>query len=241
MINKVITAEQAVAGLQDGMTIMVGGFLGTGSPEIIMDAIVAKGVKNLTVIANDGGLAEGQPAGEFAGKTPRGVGKLLANHQVSHIIASHLGVNPRINEQIAEGTLTYTLVPQGTLAEKIRAACYGLGGVLTPTGVGTMMQTNLDEKGREKQVIEIEGKKYLFELPLHADFSFCRATYCDRFGNFYSAKATKNFNYVMAGASDHTFVAAEHLVEIGEIDPDRFNVSGVLVDGVVEGEKPWQI
>ena len=206
-----------------------------------MDAIVEKGVKDLTVIANDGGLAEGQPAGEFAGKTPRGVGKLLANHQVKHIIASHLGVNPRINEQIAEGTLTYTLVPQGTLAEKIRAATYGLGGVLTPTGVGTMMQTNLDEKGREKKVIEIEGKKYLFELPLFADFSFCRATVCDRFGNFYSAKATKNFNYVMAGASDHTFVGAEKLVEIGEIDPDRFNVSGVLVDGVVEGEKPWQI
>ncbi|MCQ2555052.1 MAG: hypothetical protein MJ171_05315 [Clostridia bacterium] len=156
MINKIITAEQAVAELKDGMTIMVGGFLATGSPEIIMDAIVEKGVKDLTVIANDGGLAEGQPAGEFAGKSPRGVGKLLANHQVKHIIASHIGVNPRINEQVAEGTLTYTLVPQGTLAEKIRAAAYGLGGVLTPTGVHTLMETELDELGREKKVVEIK-------------------------------------------------------------------------------------
>lgn len=241
MINKIITAEQAVAELKDGMTIMVGGFLATGSPEIIMDAIVEKGVKDLTVIANDGGLAEGQPAGEFAGKSPRGVGKLLANHQVKHIIASHIGVNPRINEQVAEGTLTYTLVPQGTLAEKIRAAAYGLGGVLTPTGVHTLMETELDELGREKKVVEINGVKYLFELPLHADFSFCRASVADKFGNFYCKKATKNFNYVMAGASKKTYIAAEKLVEIAEIDPDIFAVSGVLVNGIVEGEKPWQI
>ena len=125
MINKIMTPQQAVAGVEDGMTIMVGGFLATGSPEILMDALVEKGVKHLTVIGNDGGLAEGQPAGEFAGKTSRGIGKLLDNHMVDHIIASHLGVNPRLNEQFAEGTLRYTLVPQGTLAEKIRAATYG--------------------------------------------------------------------------------------------------------------------
>ena len=163
MINKIMTADEAVAGVKDGMTIMVGGFLATGSPEVLMDALVRKGVKHLTVIANDGGLDVGQPAGEFAGKTARGVGKLLENHMVDHIIASHIGVNPKINEQIAEGTLRYTLVPQGTLAEKIRAAAYGLGGVLTPTGVGTPMETELDELGREKKVIELEGKKYLFE------------------------------------------------------------------------------
>ncbi|MBQ6089456.1 MAG: CoA transferase subunit A, partial [Firmicutes bacterium] len=196
MINKIKTAQEAVAGVQDGMTIMVGGFLATGSPEILMDALVEKGVKHLTVIANDGGLAEGQP-NPFPGKTARGVGKLLDHHMVDHIIASHLGVNPRLNEQFAEGTLTYTLVPQGTLAEKIRAAAYGLGGVLTPTGLGTPMETELDELGRKKKVVEIEGKKYLFEMPLHADFAFCRPTVADKFGNFYCAKATKNFNYVM--------------------------------------------
>ncbi len=241
MINKIVTADQAVAGVKDGMTIMVGGFLATGSPELIMDALVRKGVKHLTVIANDGGLAEGQPDGDFAGKTPRGVGKLLENHMVDHLIASHIGVNPRINEQIAEGTLKYTLVPQGTLAEKIRAAAYGLGGVLTPTGVGTMMETEEDELGRKKQVLEIEGTKYLLEMPLRADFAFIRASKADKFGNYMCAKATKNFNYVMAGAADHTFIAAEELYEVGEKDPDTYAVAGVLVDGIVEGEPRWQI
>ena len=220
---------------------MVGGFLATGSPEVLMDALVRKGVKHLTVIANDGGLDVGQPAGEFAGKTSRGVGKLLDNHMVDHIIASHIGVNPKINEQIAEGTLRYTLVPQGTLAEKIRAAAYGLGGVLTPTGVGTPMETEVDELGRTKKVVEIEGKKYLFELPLHADYAFIRPSLADKFGNYMCAKATKNFNYVMAGAAKHTIIAPEKIVEIGEVNPDIFQVAGVLVDGIVEGEKRWQI
>ena len=241
MINKIMTADEAVAGAKDGMTIIVGGFLATGSPEVLMDALVRKGVKHLTVIANDGGLDVGQPAGEFAGKTSRGVGKLLHNHMVDHIIASHIGVNPKINEQIAEGTLRYTLVPQGTLAEKIRAAAYGLGGVLTPTGVGTPMETEVDELGRTKKVVEIEGKKYLFELPLHADYAFIRPSLADKFGNYMCAKATKNFNYVMAGAAKHTIIAPEKIVEIGEVNPDIFQVAGVLVDGIVEGEKRWQI
>ena len=240
-MEKIMTAKEAVAGVKDGMTIMVGGFLATGSPDILMEALVEKGVKHLTVIGNDGGLAEGQPADEFAGKKPRGIGLLLENHMVDHIIASHLGVNPRINEQIAEGTLTYTLVPQGTLAEKIRAAAYGLGGVLTPTGVGTLMQTEKDELGREKKVLEIEGKEYLFEMPLHADYSFIRPSIADKFGNFMCAKATKNFNYVMAGASEHTIIAPEKLVEVGELDPDTFVTPGVLVEAIVEGEKKWQI
>ena len=240
MIDKVITADEAVAGVEDGMTIMVAGFLATGSPEILMDALVRKGVKHLTVIGNDGGLAEGQPA-NGPGKTPRGIGKLLEHHMVDHIIASHLGVNPRLNEQFADGSLKYTLVPQGTLAEKIRAANYGLGGVLTPTGVGTPMQTEKDELGRDKKVVEIDGKEYLFERPLHADYAFCRASICDRFGNFMSAKATKNYNYVMAGAADHVLVATEKLVEIGSVDPDVFQVSGVMVNHVVEGEPKWQI
>ena len=241
MINKIMTADEAVAGVKDGMTIMVGGFLATGSPEVLMDALVRKGVKHLTVIANDGGLDVGQPAGEFAGKTSRGVGKLLDNHMVDHLIASHIGVNPKINEQIAEGTLRYTLVPQGTLAEKIRAAAYGLGGVLTPTGVGTPMETEVDELGRTKKVVEIEGKKYLFEMPLHADYAFIRPSLADKFGNYMCAKATKNFNYVMAGAAKHTIIAPEKIVEIGEVNPDIFQVAGVLVDGIVEGEKRWQI
>lgn len=237
MISKVITADQAVAGVEDGMTIMIGGFLATGSPEILMDALVKKGVKHLTVIANDGGLDIGQ----YGAKTARGVGKLLENHMVDHIIASHIGVNPKLNEQFADKTLVHTLVPQGTLAEKIRAASYGLGGVLTPTGVGTPMETEKDELGREKQVIVIEGKKYLLEMPLRADYAFIRASMCDVFGNYMCSKATKNFNYVMAGAANKVIVASESVYECGELDPDSYTVSGVLVDGVVKGEKKWQI
>lgn len=237
MINKIMTADEAVAGVKDGMTIMVGGFLATGSPEILMDALVRKGVKHLTVIANDGGLDVGQ----YGARTARGVGKLLENHMVDHIIASHLGVNPKLNEQFADGSLKYTLVPQGTLAEKIRAANYGLGGVITPTGVGTPMEFEKDELGRDKITMEIDGVKYLVERPLRADYAFIRASVCDKFGNFMCAKATKNFNYVMAGAADKVIVAAEELVEIGSGDPDKFAVAGVLVDGIVEGEKKWQI
>lgn len=241
MSNKILTPDEAVAGVKDGMTIMVAGFLGTGSPEILMDALVRKGVKHLTVIGNDGGLAEGQPAGEFAGKTPRGIGKLLEHKMVDHIIASHVGVNPRLNEQFAEGTLKYTLVPQGTLAEKIRAAAYGLGGVLTPVGLGTPVETELDEFGREKEVMVIDGKKWLFERPLYADYAFIRPTIADKFGNYMCSRATRNFNIVMAGAAKKTIIAPEKLVEVGSVDPDIWQVAGPLVDTIVEGEERWQI
>lgn len=237
MINKIKTADEAVAGIKDGMTIMVGGFLGTGTPECLIDALVKKGVKHLTVIGNDGGL----PVGTYGAKTARGIGKLLEAGMVDHIIASHVGMNPLIGDGMVAGTLKCTLVPQGTLAEKIRAANYGLGGVLTPTGVGTPMEEELDELGRPKKVIEIEGKKYLLEMPLKADYALCRASICDKFGNFRCNKATKNFNYVMAGAADHVVLASEKVVEIGEVDPDTFVVAGVVVDTIVEGEPKWQI
>ena len=237
MINKIVSADEAVAGVKDGMTIMVGGFLGTGAPEILMDALVRKGVKHMTVVANDGGL----PAGAYGAKTARGVGKLLEAGMIDHIIATHVGMNPLVGEGMIAGTLKCTLVPQGTLAEKVRAANYGLGGVLTPTGVGTPVQDDVDELGRPKRVIEIEGKKYLLELPIRADYAFCRASVCDKFGNFRCDKATKNFNYVMAGAADHVVIASERVVEVGELDPDTFAVAGVVVDNVVEGEPKWQI
>jgi len=160
---------------------------------------------------------------------------------VGHLVASHVGMTPLVGELVNAGKMKLTLVPQGTLAEKIRAAAYGLGGVLTPTGVGTPVQDELDELGRKKKVVEIEGKKYLFEMPFHADYSLIRPTVADKFGNYYCAKATKNFNYVMAGAADHTIIAPEQIVEIGEIEADRFQVAGVLVDAIVEGEKKWQI
>lgn len=241
MKNKLISAEKAVEGVEDGMTIMIGGFLATGSPEILIDALVKKKVRHLTVICNDGGLAAGQPPGRFGAKTNRGIGKLLEHEMVDHIIGSHFGVNPQLNEQFSKGILKYTLVPQGTLAEKIRASSYGLGGVLTKVGVGTIVENELDEKGRKRKIIELEDGKYLLEYPLHADYAFIRASVADKFGNYFCAKSTKNFNYVMAGAAKKTFLAAENIVEIGEIDPDKFAVSGVMVDGIVEGEAKWKI
>ena len=230
MAKKIMTADEAVAGVQDGMTIMVGGFLGTGSPEVLMDALVRKGVKHLTVIGNDGGLAPGQPAGEFGAKTARGIGKLLENHMVDHIIASHIGVNPMINEQVAEGTLRYTLVPQGTLAEKIRAAAYGLGGVLTPTGVGT-------DVANGKQVINVDGKEYLLETALKGDVCLIKGSIVDKLGNVYYKGTTKNFCPLMAAACKTVIVEAEKVVEPGEIEPEDVMTPFVLVDYIVEGGK----
>ena len=237
MVNKIRTADEAVSGIKDGMTIMVGGFLGTGSPEVLMDALVRTGVKHLTVIGNDGGL----PVGTYGAKTSRGIAKLIDAGMVDHIVATHIGLNPAIGEAMAAGKMKVTLVPQGTLAEKIRAGNYGLGGVLTPTGVGTPVEVDPDEAGRTKQVIEIDGVRYLLERPLRADFALCRASICDKFGNFRCDKATKNFNYVMAGAADCVVVASEKVVDVATMDPDTFAVSGVVVDYVVEGEPKWQM
>lgn len=229
MVNKMRTAEEAVAGIQDGMTIMVGGFLGTGSPEILIDALIKKGVKHLTVIGNDGGLP---PAA--TGTTDRGIAKLLAAGMVDHIIASHVGMNPLIGKGMNDGTLKCTLVPQGSLAEMIRAAGAGLGGVLTPTGVGTIIAEG-------KETIVVDGKEYLLEKPMHADYALCRASICDKFGNFACNKATKNFNHVMAMAADNVLLASEKVVEVGEVDVDTFTTAGIYVKYIVGGEQPWQI
>lgn len=228
MINKIRTAEEAVADIKDGATIMVGGFLGTGTPEILIDALVKKGVKNLTVIGNDGGL----PAGE--GTTARGIGKLLEAGMVKHIIASHVGMNPLIGKGMNDGSLECTLVPQGTLAERIRAAGAGLGGVLTPTGVGTIIADG-------KETINVDGKDYLLEKPLKADFALVRASECDKFGNFRCNLATKNFNPLMAMAAETVIVATEELHEVGEKHPDTYTTAGIFVTYIVGGEKPWQI
>ncbi|MEG0291103.1 MAG: CoA transferase subunit A [Anaerovoracaceae bacterium] len=230
MISKLIDAEKAIEGIKDGATIMVGGFLGTGSPEILIDALVKKGVKNLTVIGNDGGL----PAGTYGCETARGIGKLIEAGMVKHIIASHVGMNPLIGKGMNDGTLECTLVPQGTLAEVIRAAGAGLGGVLTPTGVGTIIAEG-------KEVLEIDGKEYLLEKPLKADFALVRASECDEFGNFRCNLATKNFNTVMATAAETVIVASEVVNKVGEKEPDTYQMSGVYVDYVVGGEKVWQI
>ncbi len=226
MINKMRTAAEAVAGIKDGAVIMVGGFMATGTPEILMDALVEKGVKNLTVICND------------AGVPGRGIGKLLSNGQIKTLIASHVGLNPevaqRMNTDVEADKLECILVPQGTLAERVRAGGAGLGGFLTPTGVGTIVAEG-------KQVITVEGKDYLLELPLKADFALVRGSVTDKFGNTTYNQATRNFNPLIATAAETVIVAAVNVVETGEIDPNNVVTSGIFVDYIVEGEEPWQI
>lgn len=228
MIRKIMTADEAVADIKDGASVMVGGFLGTGTPEVLIDALIRKGVKGLTIICNDGGL----PAKD--GKPARGVGKLLEHKMISKLIASHVGMTPLVGQGMSEGTLECTLVPQGTLAERIRAAGAGLGGVLTPTGVGTIIAEG-------KETLTLNGKEYLLEMPLHADFALCRASECDDFGNFRCNLATKNFNGVMAMAADTVIIASERIIRTGENHPDDFVIPGIFVDRIVGGEQPWLI
>lgn len=226
MINKIKTAQEAIADIKDGATIMVGGFMACGTPEILIDALVEKGVKDLTIICND------------AGVPGRGVGKLLSNGQIKTLIASHVGLNPevaqRMNTDVAEDKLECILVPQGTLAERIRAGGAGLGGFLTPTGVGTIVAEG-------KQVIRVGEREYLLEEPLKADFAFIRGSVTDKFGNTTYNGTTRTFNPMMATAANHVIVGACEVVEVGEIDPNNVVTSGIFVDAIVGGEKPWQI
>ena len=226
MKNKIMTAQEAVANIQDGATIMVGGFMACGTPEILIDALVEKNVKNLTIICND------------AGVPGRGVGKLLSNGQIKTLIASHVGLNPevaqRMNTDVAKDKLECILVPQGTLAERVRAGGAGLGGFLTPTGVGTIVADG-------KQVINIDGRDYLLEKPLKADFALIRGSVTDKFGNTTYNGTTRTFNPMMATAADYVIVGTCEIVEVGEIDPNNVVTSGIFVDAIVGGENPWQI
>jgi len=226
MINKLKTADEAVACIPHGASIMVGGFMACGTPEILIDALVRKNVRELTIICND------------AGVPGRGVGKLLSNGQIKTLIASHVGLNPevaaRMNTEVAEDKLECILVPQGTLAERIRAGGTGLGGFLTPTGVGTIVAEG-------KQVINVAGRDYLLELPLRADFALIRGSVTDEFGNTTYNATTRTFNPMMAAAADHVIVGTCKIVKIGEIDPNNVVTSGIFVDTIVGGEKPWQI
>ena len=226
MKNKIMTAKEAVAPIKDGATIMVGGFMSCGTPEILIDALVEKGVKNLTIICND------------AGTPGRGVGKLLTNGQIKTLIASHVGLNPevaqRMNTDVPEDKVECILVPQGTLAERVRAGGTGLGGFLTPTGVGTIVAEG-------KQVIHVDGRDYLLEKPLKADVALIRGSVTDKFGNTTYNGTTRTFNPMMAAAAEYVIVGACEIVEVGEIDPNNVVTSGIFVDAIVGGEKPWQI
>jgi acetate CoA/acetoacetate CoA-transferase alpha subunit len=209
-----VTLAKAIGLIPDGATIMVGGFMAIGTPEHLMDELVRQGKGNLTLICNDNARAG------------VGVGKLVAAGLVKKTISSHVGLNADTQKKMLDKTMEVELVPQGTFAERIRAGGFGLGGVLTPTGVGTLV-----EEGKTK--LEVDGKEYLLELPLHADFALIEAFLCDYMGNLSYALTARNFNPVMAMAADTVIVEAEHIVPVGMIAPDHVMTPAPLVDYVV--------
>ena len=216
MINKVVTLEEALSFIQDGQRIMVGGFLNVGAPLKLLEAIYEKGTKDLTVISNDTSFVD------------KGVGKLLANNQIKKVIGSYIGSNPETGKRMNDGRLEVELVPQGTFAERIRCGGAGLGGFLTATGVGTIV-----EEGKE--ILEVNGKKYLLELPLKADIALIKAYKADTFGNLVYRGTARNFNPLMAMAADLVIVEAEEIVEVGALNPEEIVTPGIFVDKIIQG------
>ena len=206
----------AVAMIPAGASLMIGGFMGVGTPEPIIDELVRQEKRDLTVIANDTA---------FPGV---GIGKLISAKLVRRVIASHIGLNPETQQQMIAGGLEVELVPQGTLIERIRAGGFGLGGVLTPTGVGTVV-----EDGKRK--IAVEGRDYLLETALRADFALIHAFIADYLGNLSYALTARNFNPLMAMAADTVLVQAENVVPVGVVSPDHVVTPAPLVDYLVVG------
>lgn len=210
--------EQVVSLVKDGSTVMIGGFGACGSPHGIIAALVEKGVKDLTLISNDTGFVD------------RGVGLMVVARQFKKVQVSHIGTNKETGRQLIAGELEVDLIPQGTLAERIRAGGCGLGGVLTRTGLGTEI-----EKG--KQTVEVDGQKYLLEKPLRAEIALLHADVADEKGNLLFHGSARNFNPVMATAADVVVVEARKIVPAGEISPDNVVVPGTLVTYIVEAAK----
>jgi len=208
------TLEDAVARIRDGASLMVGGFMAVGTPERLIDEIIRQNKRDLTVIGNDTAMPG------------VGIGKLIDARCVRKVITSHIGLNPQTQQQMIAKEIAVELVPQGTLIERIRAGGYGLGGVLTPTGVGTVV-----EEGKRK--IEVDGQDYLLETPLRADFALLQAFLADYLGNLTYALTARNFNPVIAIAADTVVVDAEHIVPVGMIPPDHVVTPAPLVDYLI--------
>lgn len=217
-MSKLCTASEAVKCIADGMSVMVGGFLAVGTPETLLDALIDHGAKNLTLIANDTA---------FPGK---GVGKLQDSHRLSKVYASYVGAHPDYSRCMETGEVELVLIPQGTLAEQIRAAGAGLGGFLTPTGVGTVA-------AQGKQEFTIAGKTYLLELPLTADVALIKAEKADESGNLIYYRSARNFNPLMATAAKVVIAEVEEIVPVGALDPDQVITPGIFVDYLVKGGK----
>jgi acetate CoA/acetoacetate CoA-transferase alpha subunit len=208
------TLADAVARIPDGASLMIGGFMGVGTPERLVDELVRQGKRELTVIGNDTAMPG------------VGIGKLIRAQAVRKAIVSHIGTNPETQQKMLSGEIEVELVPQGTLIERIRAAGFGLGGILTPTGVGTLV-----EEGKRK--IDVDGRDYLLEKPLHADFALVQAFLADYLGNLTYVLTARNFNPVIAMAATTVIVDAEHIVPVGMISPDHVMTPAPLVDYLV--------
>ena len=216
------SADAAVADIPDGATVMVGGFGLSGNPENLIAALHRKGVSDLTIVSNN------------CGTTDQGLGVLLKSQQVRRMVSSYVGENKEFERQFLSGELEVELVPQGTLAERIRAGGAGIGGFYTRTGVGTQVADG-------KEVRAIDGNEYLLEMPLKADFSLVHAWKADTWGNLVFRKTAQNFNAMMCAAAAVCIVEAEHIVEVGQIDPDAVHVPSIYVKRLIQAvdlEKP---
>lgn len=214
MKNKQITVKKAGEFFRDGMTIMVGGFMGVGTPPRLMTELLESGVKELTIIANDTAFVD------------TGLGPLIVNGRVKKVIASHIGTNPETGRRMIAGEMEVQLIPQGTLAEQIRCGGAGLGGFLTPTGVGTVV-----EEGKQK--ITLDGRDYLLELPLRADLALIQAQKADPLGNLTYDLSARNFNPLMALAADITIAEPDEMVAVGDIDSDCVATPGAIIDWLI--------
>lgn len=214
-MKKHISSDEIAAKLHNGMTIMIGGFMANGAPEGLIDILLKHNIQDITLISTD----TGTPA--------TGSGRLISAKRIHKLYASHVGTNPETGNQINNGELEAELIPQGTLAERIRAGGAGLGGILTETGLGTLVAEN-------KQVITVDGKAYLLEKPLRADLALIRGSRVDEKGNIFYNKTTQNFNPLMAKAADIVIVEAETLVNAGEIEPESVHTPSLFVDYIYQ-------
>ena len=213
-MKPVKTPQQAVENIKDGASVMVGGFISCGRPAAVLEALFQKGVKNLTLISND------------TEKEETGIVKLVMAGRVSKLIGSFIGMNRIMGEKMKSGEMKIELAPQGTFVERIRAAGAGLGGVLTPTGLGTAI-----EQGKE--VLTIDGRRFLLEKPLRADFAIVKANKADKYGNAFAPGSSKNFNLAMAMAADCVILETEEIVEPGKLDPEKVTFPCAFIDMLV--------
>lgn len=213
-MEKLTTASEAISRIKDGSTLMIGGFLGGGAPHNLIAELINRDIRNLTVICNDTDFPD------------KGIGLLITQKRVKKVIVSHIGTNPNTGDQMNKGEIEVEFSPQGTLVERIRSGGAGLGGVLTPTGIGTIVAEG-------KEIITVEGKEYLLEKPLRAEFALIKAGIGDRMGNLVYHGTARNFNPVIATAADCVIAEVEKMVEPGEIPLDNVHTPAIFVDYIV--------